>query len=478
MRIDRLYVSNFKRFENRTFEFHRRFTLLVGDNGAGKTAVLDALRIGVGAYLLGIPHSQAPSIKREYVRRETRRNGEFSTFEPVTPCTVGCEGRVHLSDLRWNRELASLFGRTNRVGARELVQCVATRYRENRPETNFPLIVSYGTGRLWVEPRTTKQARSAVREPLGKLSRFEAYRGCLDPAVSSDLLRRWIKKMALIAVQERRALGSLDAVYSAVVGCVEGVRRALYDFDLDDIAVDFEDGKRFPFGFLSDGQRSMAALAADIALRCVQLNPHLAGKAPSKTEGVVLIDELDLHLHPNWQRIVVRNLTSLFPNLQFVATTHSPFIVQSLDGHGLVNLSDMGVLEERTEPYSIEDVAEETMGVDTPQRSKLFLEKQAAARRYYQLLDELSDDDPEVGEAKAELDRIETRFLDNPAYAAFLKLRRLPSSPGRRNPMRSVNRGAWPTGAAGSPVLLPDYRHAKLPLEWRRSSRLPPRLSD
>ena len=138
----------------------------------------------------------------------------------------------------------------------------------------------------------------------------------------------------------------------------------------------------------------------------------------------MLIDELDLHLHPNWQRVVVRNLTSLFPNLQFVATTHSPFIVQSLDGHGLINLSDQGVLEERREPYSIEDVAEETMGVEAPQRSKLFLEMEAAAKHYYELLDQLSDDGPGVRQAKAELDRIEARFSDNPAYAALLQLRR------------------------------------------------------
>lgn len=424
MRIDRITVRNFKKFEEETFEFHHQFTLLVGDNGAGKTAVLDALRIGAGAYLLGIPYTQAPSIKREYVRRETRKNGEFSTFEPVTPTEVSCEGYVHLSDLCWNRELASFTGRTNRVGARDLVKCASLHFRENDPRTTFPLIVSYGTGRLWIEPRTTKHTRSVVREPLGKLSRFEAYRGCLGPAVSSELLRRWIKRMALIEIQEKRSLGSLDAVYTAVVGCVEGVERALYDFELDDIALDFENGERFPFGFLSDGQRSMAALAADIALRCVQLNPHFAGEAPIETNGVVLIDELDLHLHPNWQRVVVRNLTLLFPTLQFVATTHSPFIVQSLDGHGLVNLSDEGVLEERREPYSIEDVAEETMGVESPQRSKLFLEMEAAAKHYYELLNQLSDDDAVVMQAKAELDRIEARFSDNPAYAALLKLHR------------------------------------------------------
>ena len=110
--------------------------------------------------------------------------------------------------------------------------------------------------------------------------------------------------------------------------------------------------------------------------------------------------------------------------MQFFATTHSPFIVQSLDGLGLVNLSDRGTLEERKEPYSIEDVAEGAMGVEKPQRSKRFLEMQDAAENYYKLLDQLGNEDPRVAEAEAKLDRIEARFSDNPAYAAFLKLHR------------------------------------------------------
>ena len=425
MRIDRLTVSNFRKFKEETFEFHPRFTLLIGDNGAGKTAVLDALRIGIGAYLLAIPHAHAPSIQREHVRRLTRRNGGFSTFEPVTPCSVACYGRVHHSTVHWKRKLTSLYGRTTRVDARALVQCAANYFHDDRSVTSFPLVVSYGTARLWFEAQTKKSTRTALRSPLGKSSRFDAYRGCLNLAVSSELLRAWIKKMALVSVQQVRPLESLDSVYSAIVGAVEGAIHATYDFELDDIALEFENRERCLFGFLSDGQRSMAALAADIALRCVQLNPHLAGDALHETEGVALIDELDLHLHPNWQRVVVRNLTSLFPKLQFVATTHSPFIVQSLNGQGLVNLGGSGILEDRIETYSIEDVAEETMGVETPQRSRLFLEMEAAAQRYYQLLDELSEDDPKIVKTRTELDRLEASFSDNPAYSALLKLHRL-----------------------------------------------------
>ena len=107
MRIDQLTVRNFRNFTEKTIEFHRQFTVLVGDNGSGKTAVLDALRVGAGAYLLGIPGMSAPSIKREHVRRETRRNGEFSTFEPVVPSEVHCEGSVHGLELCWHRKLTS-----------------------------------------------------------------------------------------------------------------------------------------------------------------------------------------------------------------------------------------------------------------------------------------------------------------------------------------------------------------------------------
>ena len=425
MRIDQLTVRNFRNFTEKTIEFHRQFTVLVGDNGSGKTAVLDALRIGAGAYLLGVPDMRAPSIKRGHVRRETRRTGEFATFEPVTPSMVRCVGSVHHTEYCWHRELNSLDGRTTRQGVQNLRRCVARQIQEIKPDATFPLILSYDTGRLWIEPRMKRQARSAIRSPLGKMSRFEAYLGSLDPATSSEFLRRWIKKMALIGTQEKRWPDSLQAVYAAISGCVEGVDWALYDFELDDVALEFKGGDRYPFGYLSDGQRSMTALAADIAMRCVQLNPHLRGNAPKETEGVVLIDELDLHLHPNWQRRIVGDLTSFFPKLQFVATTHSPFIVQSLDRQGLVNLGGEGILEEKREPRSVEDVAEDTMGVKEPQRSRLFLEKEAAALKYYELLDRLDDDDhPDVVNAKKELDKIEGRFIDDPAYTAFLKLHR------------------------------------------------------
>jgi predicted ATP-binding protein involved in virulence len=96
-----------------------------------------------------------------------------------------------------------------------------------------------------------------------------------------------------------------------------------------ELRVEFDDAREIPFGSLSDGQRSLILLAADIAWRAAQLNPIYAADAPRLTKGVVLIDEIELHLHPQWQRSVVPNLLRIFENIQFVMTTHSPQVVST-----------------------------------------------------------------------------------------------------------------------------------------------------
>ncbi|MGH9765374.1 MAG: AAA family ATPase, partial [Blastocatellia bacterium] len=105
------------------------------------------------------------------------------------------------------------------------------------------------------------------------------------------------------------------------------------------VIVEIESQGKQPFNNLSDGQRSMLALVGDIAQKAVTLNPHLGPNALEETPGAVLIDELDLHLHPKWQRRIVEDLRRTFPKIQFVATTHSPFLIQSLrSGEELIML--------------------------------------------------------------------------------------------------------------------------------------------
>src|SRR6202011_5938064 len=113
---------------------------------------------------------------------------------------------------------------------------------------------------------------------------------------------------------------------SAIVSMVPDATGAVWDLDWDELVVDVtihRQRQRMPFHLLSDGYRNVIGMAADIAYRMASLNPQLLADAVQLTPGVVLIDEVDLHLHPNWQRVVVGRLLETFPKVQFVGTTHS-----------------------------------------------------------------------------------------------------------------------------------------------------------
>lgn len=89
------------------------------------------------------------------------------------------------------------------------------------------------------------------------------------------------------------------------------------------------------------------------------MNPHFKAEANLKSKGIALIDELDLHLHPKWQKTIVKQLKNTFPNIQFVTTTHSPFIIQETDEGELFNISEDGKISlSGANEYSLEDVAE------------------------------------------------------------------------------------------------------------------------
>jgi predicted ATP-binding protein involved in virulence len=112
---------------------------------------------------------------------------------------------------------------------------------------------------------------------------------------------------------------------------------------------------------LSDGERNMLALVGDLAHRLGLLNPM--GANPNDGHGVVLIDEIDLHLHPGWQRTVVASLERTFPNCQFIITTHSPQVIGELAAESVMLLRDGMLLghAERALGLSSSEVLEEVM---------------------------------------------------------------------------------------------------------------------
>jgi predicted ATP-binding protein involved in virulence len=274
----------------------------------------------------------------------------------------------------------------------------------------LPLLAYYGTGRIWLQKK-----KKAVQRPG---SRFRGYDDAFDPAANHKLLSAWMRKAQMVALQRGERAPELVAVQRAIAGCLPECAEVFFDIDDDEIVSISKDGSITPFHRLSDGYKNMLGTVADIAYRAAVLNPHLGDDAVSKTSGVVLIDELDLHLHPTWQRNVVADLKRTFPLVQFIATTHSPFIVQSLHADELVSLTG-----EKLDPYvdrGIEEIAEDVMGVETPHRSALYLQKEKAAAEYVNLLRDGADtNDPST---RTHLLGLAKSFSDDPAFGALLNL--------------------------------------------------------
>jgi len=434
MQIDTIQIANFRGFiehtiftahqltnvtSQRVFHFGEQFNVIVGDNGAGKTALLDALAVGLGSLFLAFDEIKTRGIRKDEVSLARFQFSDTVNLEPQYPVVITCTGLVAGRQIAWVRTLEGSGGRITRQGATEIFEISRELQRAVRSgePVDLPLLAYYGTGRLWLQKKET------YLDPIENRSRMAGYLDCLDPISNEKMLLRWLKAMEIIQLQQGRPVGVLEAVKQAVVNSVGLWHSMVYDIQQDELIISADDGRVLPFRMLSDGVRNMLAMVADIAYRAAVLNPQHGAEAARATSGVVLIDEIDLHLHPKWQRRVVDDLRRTFPRIQFIATTHSPFIVQSLRPGELINLD--GENQAAYADKSIEDIAEQVMDVEVPQRSERYQEMMAAAKEYYRVLQSGKHAPPDQVEAlKRRLDELSAPFSDNVAYHAFLEMER------------------------------------------------------
>lgn len=422
MKIRQLELKNFRCFEHKVFEFSDQFNVLIGDNGTGKTAILDALAIGAGSFFLGIDEMVTRSIRPDEVRQVRIQSGDTPTSDRFYPVTVTCQGIVAEREIEWSRSLISYSGRTTAKDAR-LIQEIAKALQDRARSGDsviLPLVSYYGTGRLWW------QKKDKSIEILPPRARRYGYLDCLEPASNHKQLLKWMKTMEMASIQRRSEINVLSALKESIGECMENWRSVFYDILEDDLMATSDDGKMLPFRMLSDGVRNMLAMVGDITYRAATLNPHLKADVSKQTPGIVLIDEIDLHLHPKWQRRVIEDLKRTFPKIQFFATTHSEHIIQSLRDGELIDLNNYESIPEAAyENKSIEDIAENVMHVPNIYRSERYQKMMEAAQKYYHILQKANDSTPEeIERLKVELDDLIEPFSDNVAYHAFLKMKR------------------------------------------------------
>lgn len=427
MKIQELYLENFHGFENRYINFSEQFTVLIGDNGTGKTAVLDGLAVALGSFLSGFNGVQSRHIRRDEIYRKIYYHGGLSDIQMQFPVKISCKGYIDGNTLEWSRAVNGKKGSTTSKDAKSIIEHASnlqSAVSKGEPIT-LPVISYYGTGRLWVQ----KQERSEIKR---KSDRLEGYSNCLDPASNEKHFIRWMEKMTYIELQRKETPPVLKAVRDAISECMKKWKSLEFDVDSEELRAFDYYNMAIPFRLLSDGVRNTIGLVADLAHRMAQLNPALGENVVKETPGVVLIDELDLHLHPNWQRRIVSDLKRTFPKVQFITTSHSPFIIQSLEEGELRRLheedDDEVVKSEDFVNRSIEDITESVMEIEDVQRSEKLNEMYRVAKEYYSLLQQGKESsDKEVLKLKARLDDIEALYSKDVAYYAFLKMQRMAS---------------------------------------------------
>lgn len=337
MRIDWLEIKNYCGFESLRLEFDPHFNLLVGDNASGKTSVLDAVHIAAGSWLLGVLNSRrTPQISEDDVRLVAfpYENNRF-TFERQYPVSITAGGIVAGHIIEWTREKVSDESTTRyskAIGLRDLGNNAAQLVRSGQ-FTILPLISSYGTERLWVEPDFVKEKKNS------KLSRFDGYKNISFLISESDLFD-WIRDETLAGLVNHGVESiQFQVIKKAMVACIEDATNIYYDVNRKDLVVSFEHNGIHLFNHLSDGQRVMLTLIGDIAKKAYLLNPNLNDNVLNLTEGIVTIDELDLHLHPKWQRHIIHDLKKIFPKIQFIASTHSPQLIGEAESKEVILLA-------------------------------------------------------------------------------------------------------------------------------------------
>lgn len=429
--LKNLKIKNYKKFKENELNFNKNFNLIVGENATGKTTVLDAIATSLGGYLQGfnsIESKENHGIKSNdvHVNFNISQNGiEKKEYIPVG--IIGSfsinENNIFIKRVKKNIKQGTILGKKENRDLFNLVKDIEERILENK-DVVLPIFSYHGTGRLW-------EQHNGSHPKMDNLKRVDGYKSSLNAKSNYKNFMSWFEKLERYSFN----IGEKNSLSETVKEVIGKTIKKLTDKDVktviyreNDLEIHYKEYKEIErVSLLSDGYRNIIGIVSDIAYRMAILNPNLE-KNIIMTPGVVLIDEIDLHLHPKWQREIVGILRDLFPNVQFIVSSHSPFIIQSMHRDEIISLDLNDTISATGVEMSIEDIAENIMNVEVPQMSSRKQEMLVVADRYFDILDKFENNDISLEEKenlKKELDILLEPFEDNMAYVAFLRRKRI-----------------------------------------------------
>ena len=325
MKLERVEIENCRAIKKLDLSLDPNLTVFHGDNGHGKTSVLSAIAAGLGSIPMLLPEVSGVGF----------RNTDLRGQRPLRVMLQTRDG------IEWDRRKLGPRGKASRRELKREMEKIVAADREGAEPLDLPIVAFYDTDRAVFDAPHRRRGFKT------EFPRYAALEGALAPRANFREFFKWFYALEHEELQERNErrdfdyrLKDLDAVRDAIERMAPGVFEPRIKFRPLRFVVSMESKADKPeelaLDQLSGGYRIVLALAADLARRMAQGNPHLDN--PLESEAIVLIDEVDLHLHPSWQQRILDDLTRTFPNAQFIVSTHSPQVLTTVRPKHIVEL--------------------------------------------------------------------------------------------------------------------------------------------
>lgn len=408
MRISNISLRNVRLFGEQTqtitFDREKNIAILLGDNGSGKSTVLDVASILLSNFVGAFPRNAEKKIADDDVHIDN--DGQLSDYLQVSLDLQVEEHRsIHIMTSRRGLHKGPQSEvKEIKAYAEELQHAIENDSRN----TTLPLLAYYGTWRGQIKAPERKRGFQKV------FAWWDCYSSALQASTDFKRFFAWYDMMEDEERRERER--RLDFSYqSPVLNCV---RQAIEAFvgeqyshphiDIHPLRFVLEEKvgnniRELRLEQLSDGYKIVIAMVADMASRMAEGNPEMIN--PLEADGVVLIDEIDLHLHPLWQRSILLQLSNVFPNVQFIVTTHSPIMLLGAYDIAQVIRLDGCMVEQSGADYSNYDVGQLLLSELFGMKSILSPHFDADIAEQNDLLKRYADLSPQEHLRLADLDR-------------------------------------------------------------------------